>query len=106
MGPVEVTQPTLAGMPRVRAPRPVKERAVAATLPVARVCVDVQPAHLDRLFDYLVPEDLDEAALPGDANLTLHGEPRRLAVVAEQLWTPLQFAMSLHGVSQPFCGML
>jgi primosomal protein N' (replication factor Y) len=65
MGPVEVTQPTLAGMPRVRAPRPAKERAVAATLPVARVCVDVQPAHLDRLFDYLVPEDLDEAALPG-----------------------------------------
>ena len=65
MGPVEVTQPTLAGMPRVRAPRPVKERAVAATLPVARVCVDVQPAHLDRLFDYLVPADLDDAARPG-----------------------------------------
>ncbi len=65
MGPVEVTQPTLAGMPRVRAPRPAKERAVATTLPVARVCVDVQPAHLDRLFDYLVPADLDEAARPG-----------------------------------------
>jgi primosomal protein N' (replication factor Y) len=73
MGPVEVTQfgtqfgtqPTLAGMPRVRAPRPAKERPPAATLPVARVCVDVQPAHLDRPFDYLVPADLDDAARPG-----------------------------------------
>ncbi len=62
---MEVTQPTLAGMPRVRAPRPVKERAKAASLPVARVCVDVQPAHLDRVFDYLVPADLDAAARPG-----------------------------------------
>jgi primosomal protein N' (replication factor Y) len=62
---VEVSQPTLAGMPRARAPRPAKERAVAATLPVARVCVDVQPAHLDHPFDYLVPADLDEAARPG-----------------------------------------
>ncbi len=65
MGPVEPTQPTLAGMPRVRSPRLAKERAVAAELPVARVCVDVQPAHLDRLFDYLVPADLDDAARPG-----------------------------------------
>lgn len=62
---MEVTQPTLAGMPRTRAPRVAKERGVAAVLPVARVCVDVQPAHLDRLFDYLVPADLDEAARPG-----------------------------------------
>ncbi|HEY0119109.1 MAG TPA: primosomal protein N', partial [Cellulomonas sp.] len=62
---MEVTQPTLAGMPRVRTPRAAKEQVAAATLPVARVCVDVQPAHLDRLFDYLVPAALDEAAVPG-----------------------------------------
>ncbi len=34
----------------------------AATLPVARVAVDVALAHLDRLFDYAVPEHLDAAA--------------------------------------------
>ncbi|MFL6119358.1 primosomal protein N' [Actinophytocola sp.] len=37
----------------------------AATLPVARVYVDVPLAHLDRPFDYLVPDSLDEAAVPG-----------------------------------------
>ncbi len=37
----------------------------AATLPVARVVVDVPLAHLDRPFDYLVPEQLDEDAVPG-----------------------------------------
>ena len=62
---MEVTQPTLAGMPRARAPRPTRQPEAAATLPVARVCVDVQPAHLDRPFDYLVPAELDEAAQPG-----------------------------------------
>jgi primosomal protein N' (replication factor Y) len=38
---------------------------VAALLPVARVAVDVPLAHLDRPFDYLVPERLAEAAVPG-----------------------------------------
>ncbi len=37
----------------------------AAALPVARVAVDVALAHLDRPFDYRVPEHLDEAAVPG-----------------------------------------
>jgi primosomal protein N' (replication factor Y) len=32
---------------------------------VARVAVDVSLAHLDRPFDYLVPERMDEAAVPG-----------------------------------------
>ncbi len=32
---------------------------------MARVCVDVGLAHLDRPFDYLVPAELDEAAQPG-----------------------------------------
>lgn len=65
MSTVDVSQPTLAGMPRVRAPRRAKEPVAAATLPVARVCVDVQPAHLDRPFDYLVPAELDRSAIPG-----------------------------------------
>lgn len=62
---MEVVQPALAGMPRVRPPRPVRERPIAAVRPVARVCVEVQPAHLDHPFDYLVPADLDSAAVPG-----------------------------------------
>jgi primosomal protein N' (replication factor Y) len=32
---------------------------------VARVAVDVSLAHLDRPFDYLVPDRMDEAAVPG-----------------------------------------
>jgi primosomal protein N' (replication factor Y) len=37
----------------------------AEHLPVARIAVDVPLAHLDRLFDYLVPERLAVAAVPG-----------------------------------------
>lgn len=33
--------------------------------PIARVCVMVSPMHLDRPFDYLVPADLEDQALPG-----------------------------------------
>ncbi len=33
--------------------------------PVARLCVDVPLAHLDRPFDYLVPESLSDAIVPG-----------------------------------------
>ncbi|GAB3814782.1 primosomal protein N' [Tessaracoccus terricola] len=32
---------------------------------VARVAVDIPLAHLDRLFDYVVPDDMLEAAVPG-----------------------------------------
>jgi primosomal protein N' (replication factor Y) len=37
----------------------------AEHLPVARIAVDVPLAHLDRPFDYLVPERLAAAAVPG-----------------------------------------
>lgn len=37
----------------------------AAQRPIARVLVDVSLAHLDRTFDYQVPERLDGTALPG-----------------------------------------
>jgi primosomal protein N' (replication factor Y) len=40
-------------------------RQAAETLKVARVTVDMSLPHLDRPFDYLVPADLDEAAVPG-----------------------------------------
>lgn len=38
---------------------------LAATLPVARLLVDVVPAHLDRPFEYLVPRVLDDLVRPG-----------------------------------------
>jgi primosomal protein N' (replication factor Y) len=41
------------------------DRQPAQELPVARVCVDVPLAHLDRPFDYQVPSTLDDAAQPG-----------------------------------------
>ena len=37
----------------------------AANLPVARIAVDIPLAHLDRPFDYLVPERLSAQARPG-----------------------------------------
>ncbi|HEV2452526.1 MAG TPA: primosomal protein N' [Streptosporangiaceae bacterium] len=40
-------------------------RVPAETLPVAQVAVDLSLAHLDRPFDYLVPERLSETAVPG-----------------------------------------
>ncbi|GAA1173817.1 hypothetical protein [Pseudonocardia alaniniphila] len=48
--------------------RPARNRGEwrpAAHLPVARVAVDVALAHLDRPFDYCVPEHLDAVAVPG-----------------------------------------
>src|SRR3954470_11389891 len=42
-----------------------KEREPAGSLPVARVCVDVPLAHLDRPFDYLVSAADDAVARAG-----------------------------------------
>ncbi|QGQ19349.1 primosomal protein N' [Cellulomonas sp. JZ18] len=60
-------QPTLAGLdvPAPRRPRTPPSLTPAASLPVARVCVDLAPPHLDRTFEYLVPESLDDVARPG-----------------------------------------
>jgi primosomal protein N' (replication factor Y) len=41
------------------------QQQAASANPVARVVVDIPLAHLDRTFDYRVPEKLDEAAVPG-----------------------------------------
>ena len=40
-------------------------QAAAASMPVARVAVDVPLPHLDRPFDYLVPDSLSAAAVAG-----------------------------------------
>jgi primosomal protein N' (replication factor Y) len=59
-------QPALPGMP-VRRSRAVGAQDIepAAVDPVARVVVDVPVPHLDRLFDYLVPSSMADAAQPG-----------------------------------------
>ena len=72
MGPVNGSapeQPVLAGLevaaPAPRRRRPPATQVPAPTRPVARVCVDLAPPHLDRTFEYLVPEAFDAAARPG-----------------------------------------
>ncbi|MEV4436316.1 primosomal protein N' [Streptomyces sp. NPDC049585] len=53
-----------AKAPRAR-PRTWRGAELAAELPVARVLVDKGPVHLDRLWDYAVPAELDAEARPG-----------------------------------------
>ncbi|HEX7805010.1 MAG TPA: primosomal protein N', partial [Cellulomonas sp.] len=63
-------QLTLAGLsePPPAPPRRSATRAdlaQAADRPVARVCIDLPLPHLDRPFEYMVPEALSDAAQPG-----------------------------------------
>ncbi|WP_156721465.1 primosomal protein N' [Streptomyces apocyni] len=53
-----------AQVPRAK-PRTWRGAALAKELPVARVLVDKGVLHLDRYFDYAVPEELDADAQPG-----------------------------------------
>ncbi len=55
--------PTPAGRSRRPSAKPAPQAAVIR--PVARVVVDSGLAHLDRLFDYLVPTTLDAQTVPG-----------------------------------------
>jgi primosomal protein N' (replication factor Y) (superfamily II helicase) len=69
-GPGEDAGSTLPGAPAGRARRKAgsrsKRRPVPAeTLPVARVAVDMPLAHLDRPFDYQVPESMADTAVVG-----------------------------------------
>jgi primosomal protein N' (replication factor Y) (superfamily II helicase) len=71
----EAAPPRAARTDRARAGRARAARAERARsgrrgppaehLPVARIAVDVPLAHLDRPFDYLVPQRLAAAAVPG-----------------------------------------
>ncbi|MEU4037654.1 primosomal protein N' [Streptomyces collinus] len=53
-----------ADVPRAK-PRTWRGAALAKELPVARVLVDKGVLHLDRYFDYAVPEEMDAEAQPG-----------------------------------------
>ncbi|MBP2702396.1 primosomal protein N' [Microbispora sp. RL4-1S] len=59
----EQSPPAASGRPRPRAAKGARE--AAESLPVARVVVDTPLPHLDRPFDYLVPDSLDAQAVPG-----------------------------------------
>ncbi len=61
----EVAAATLPGLAPGRRRAGAAPRPVAEHLPVARVAVDSGLAHLDRPFDYAVPEDLAEGARAG-----------------------------------------
>ncbi|WP_277210225.1 primosomal protein N' [Isoptericola croceus] len=70
--PDEPEQPALLGLDDVSAPPAPRRRArtaepagPAAVDPVARVVLDLAPAHLDREFDYLVPAPFAADAMPG-----------------------------------------
>ncbi len=64
-----MTRSATTAAPRVSAARARRTtagaRQPAAVLPVARIAVDVPLPHLDRPFDYLVPDDLAGSAVPG-----------------------------------------
>ncbi|NUU17682.1 primosomal protein N' [Cellulomonas humilata] len=51
--------------PKRRARPPVGGVPLAEHLPIARVCVDLVPHHLDRVFEYAVPASLSDSAVPG-----------------------------------------
>ncbi|MGC5585779.1 primosome assembly protein PriA [Ornithinimicrobium sp. W1665] len=68
MGEVEeqlTLVPPPAGGPRRRRSGTAGDRAVAEHDPVARVVVDTPLAHLDRIFEYAVPSELDDDVRPG-----------------------------------------
>jgi len=50
---------------RRRTPASRTGREPAASRPIARLALDVPLVHLDRPFDYVVPAELDAAAVPG-----------------------------------------
>jgi primosomal protein N' (replication factor Y) (superfamily II helicase) len=59
------TPETTTGKNRPKRSKDPKTLKPAADRPVARIAVDLPLAHLDRPFDYLVPERLATAARPG-----------------------------------------
>lgn len=59
------TADTAKAAKTAKTPKKPKTLSPAADNPVARIAVDIPLAHLDRAFDYLVPERLAAQACPG-----------------------------------------
>ncbi|MFI8102925.1 primosomal protein N' [Streptomyces sp. NPDC086023] len=60
----ETVRAAKAAAPKAK-PRTWRGAALAKELPVARILVNKGVLHLDQLWDYAVPAELDEAAQPG-----------------------------------------
>ncbi|GAB3589300.1 primosomal protein N' family DNA-binding protein [Calidifontibacter terrae] len=63
--PATVQQLELLHTSARRAPKAKPAAALAEELPIARVQLDLGIAHLDRIFEYTVPADLDDQVRPG-----------------------------------------
>ncbi|WP_106964959.1 primosomal protein N' [Amycolatopsis orientalis] len=63
--PEQKATPAKKTPPRKPARSRKGQQTPAPELPVAKVVVDIPLAHLDRTFDYQVPEKLHESAVPG-----------------------------------------
>src|SRR5690625_3640220 len=61
--------------------------AGGVALPVARVALDLALPHLDRLFDYLVRPDQDDAAQPGTRVSVRFGAADRAGFIIERAAT-------------------
>ncbi|WP_125775879.1 primosomal protein N' [Antribacter gilvus] len=138
--PAEPEQPALLGLDDVgAAQRPARGRGprsravvetagvpIATELPVARVVLDLQPAHLDQPYDYLVPAALSDDAQPGVRVKARFGRqdvdgfvvarqdssdhdgrlvPLRRVVSPEQVLTP-QVLLLCRAVADRFAGTL
>ncbi|MFD0804431.1 primosomal protein N', partial [Streptomonospora algeriensis] len=63
-GPAKKPGKGAEGTAATKAKRPKQQRP-AERDPIARIAVDTPLPHLDRLFDYRVPESMDADAVPG-----------------------------------------
>jgi primosomal protein N' (replication factor Y) len=61
----QAPEPVKTRKPGKSKPREARTHRPAADKPVARIAVDMPQPHLDRPFDYLVPEKLSGQVLPG-----------------------------------------
>ncbi|MCF4120760.1 primosomal protein N' [Antribacter sp. KLBMP9083] len=112
--------------PRAKAQVETNGVPIATTLPVARVVLDLQPAHLDQPYDYLVPATMTDDAQPGvrvkvrfgrqdvDGYVVARQEtsdhdgrlvPLRRVVSAEPVLTPAVLALA-RAVADRYAGTL
>ncbi|KFI63332.1 primosomal protein N' [Bifidobacterium cuniculi] len=97
----EVMQPAFDGMAeRKRKPRRKAQRVPAATLPIARVVLDVQATHLGQPFDYLVDARQSEAAQPGCLVRVRFGAQRVTGIIWERAERPESSSHTLRYVER------
>ncbi|TCD54907.1 hypothetical protein EJ419_00490 [Alloscardovia theropitheci] len=65
--------------------RTIAQNAPATQLPIARVVLDVQTAHLGQFFDYIVPQKFSEIAQPGTLIRARFGNRRCTGVIWERV---------------------